>query len=324
MTRMNRNNASTSISRSAPPRKGIILAGGTGARLWPSTHVTSKQLLPVYDKPMVYYALSTLMLGGVRDILVITLPDDARRFETLLGDGSRLNIRITYATQASPQGIAQALLIGARFLDGQPVALILGDNLFFGNGLRPILQRAAARDRGATLFAYHVKDPERYGVVEFDSGGRALSIEEKPAVARSSYAVVGLYFYDEGAPDRARELRPSARGELEITDLNRSYLTDGKLSVEVLGRGMAWLDTGTHDALLSASNFVAVVEERQGLKIGSPEETAFRMGYIDASQLERIATPLSRSSYGRYLLSLLDDSLDRSFAEEAAVLDAGG
>jgi glucose-1-phosphate thymidylyltransferase len=317
------NSAAISVSGSAT-RKGIILAGGTGSRLWPSTHVTSKQLLPVYDKPMVYYALSTLMLGGVRDILVITLPDDAQRFEALLGDGSRLCIRINYATQASPRGIAEALLIGARFLDGDSVALILGDNLFFGNGLRPILQRAAARDQGATVFAYHVKDPERYGVVEFDSAGRALSIEEKPAAPRSSYAVVGLYYYDDSAADRVRELRPSARGELEITDLNRSYLADGKLNVEPLGRGMAWLDTGTHDALLSASNFVAVVEERQGLKIGSPEETAFRMGYIDASQLERIAAPLGRSSYGRYLLSLLDDSPDRAFAEEAAVLDGGG
>jgi glucose-1-phosphate thymidylyltransferase len=273
---------------------------------------------------MVFYALSTLMLAGLRDILVITLPDDVRRFESLLGDGSTLNIRLRYATQPSPRGIAEALLIGESFLAGKAAALILGDNLFFGNGLRPVLQRATARDDGATVFAYHVKDPERYGVVEFDSEGRALSIEEKPAAPRSSYAIVGLYFYDESAPMRARELSPSARGELEITDLNRSYLTDGELSVEVLGRGMAWLDTGTHDALLSASNFVAVVEERQGLKIGSPEETAFRMGYIDASQLERIAAPLSRSSYGQYLLSLLDDSRDRSFAEEAAVLDAGG
>ena len=303
-------------------RKGIILAGGTGSRLWPSTHVTSKQLLPVYDKPMVYYSLSTLMLAGIRDILVIALPDEVSRFESLLGDGSRLNIELTYATQAQPQGIADSLRIGEPFLNQASVALILGDNLFFGNGLGPILQRAAAHEEGATVFAYHVSDPERYGVVEFDSDGRAISIEEKPAAPRSSYAVVGLYLYDGSAAERARELHPSARGELEITDLNRSYLDDGELSVEVLGRGMAWLDTGTHDALLSASNFVAVVEQRQALKIGSPEETAFRMGYIDAAQLERIATPLSRSSYGRYLLKLLNDSSQQAFNRETAVLQS--
>ena len=285
-------------------RKGIILAGGTGTRLWPSTRVVSKQLLPIYDKPMIYYPLSTLLLAGLRDILVIGTPDDLPRFKDLLGDGSNLGISLSYAAQQRPEGLAQAFLIGADFLNGSAATLVLGDNLFFGHGIPDQLQRAGSASTGATIFAYHVRDPERYGVVEFDAARKALSIEEKPARPRSQYAVVGLYFYDSEVVSLARTLKPSARGELEITDLNRAYLQAGRLTVELLGRGVAWLDTGTHDALLQASHFVSVVEERQGLKIGAPEEAAYRMGFIDSAQLVRLAEPLRKSSYGQYLLQI--------------------
>jgi glucose-1-phosphate thymidylyltransferase len=292
-------------------RKGIILAGGHGTRLWPSTRVVCKQLLPIYDKPMIYYPLSTLLLAGIRDILVISTPDDLPRFEALLGDGSDLGIALSYAAQPRPEGLAQAFLIGAEFIGDSPTALILGDNLFFGHGMPERLQRAAAAATGATVFAYHVRDPQRYGIVEFDAAGRALSIEEKPVQPRSSYAVVGLYFYDADVVSLARTLRPSARGELEITDLNSLYLRAGRLSVELLGRGAAWLDTGTHDALLQASHFVSVVEERQGLKIGAPEEAAYRMGFIDATRLARLAEALAASSYGQYLLQIAEEDRPR-------------
>ncbi|HEX5386108.1 MAG TPA: glucose-1-phosphate thymidylyltransferase RfbA [Gemmatimonadales bacterium] len=285
--------------------RGIILAGGAGTRLLPATRVLSKQLIPIYDKPMIYYPLTTLMLAGIRDILLISTPEDLPRFGALLGDGAALGLSIRYAEQPRPEGLAQAFLIGADFIAGDPVALILGDNLFFGQGMSQQLQRVAARTSGATVFAYRVRDPERYGVVSFDVAGRAVSIEEKPAQPRSSYAVVGLYFYDRDVVPLARGLRPSSRGELEITDLNRLYLERGALNVELLGRGVAWLDTGTHEALLAASHFVSVVEERQGLKIGAPEEAAYRMGFIDAAGLERAAQPLAKTPYGQYLLSLL-------------------
>jgi glucose-1-phosphate thymidylyltransferase len=292
-------------------RKGIILAGGHGTRLWPSTRVVCKQLLPIYDKPMIYYPLSTLMLAGIRDLLVIANPDDVPRFQALLGDGADLGISLRYAAQPRPEGLAQAFLIGADFIGDSSTALILGDNLFFGHGMLERLARAAAAATGATVFAYHVRDPQRYGIVEFDAGGRALSIEEKPVRPRSSYAVVGLYFYDADVVTLARTLRPSARGELEITDLNNLYLRAGRLSVELLGRGVAWLDTGTHDALLQASHFVSVVEERQGLKIGAPEEAAYRMGFIDAARLARLAEPLAASSYGQYLLQIAEEDRQR-------------
>ena len=292
-------------------RKGIILAGGTGTRLWPSTRVVSKQLLPIYDKPMIYYPLSTLLLAGLRDILVIGTRDDLPRFKDLLGDGSNLGISLSYAAQQRPEGLAQAFLIGADFLNGSAATLVLGDNLFFGHGIPDQLQRAGSRSTGATIFAYHVRDPERYGVVEFDAARKALSIEEKPARPRSQYAVVGLYFYDSEVVALARTLKPSARGELEITDLNRAYLQAGRLTVELLGRGVAWLDTGTHDALLQASHFVSVVEERQGLKIGAPEEAAYRMGFIDSAQLTRLAEPLGKSSYGQYLLQIAREDRGR-------------
>ena len=292
-------------------RKGIILAGGSGTRLWPCTRVVSKQLLPVYDKPMIYYPLSTLLLAGIRDILVISAPDDLPRFQQLLGDGSRLGISLAYAVQPRPEGLAQAFLIGAEFLGASPAALILGDNLFFGHGMPEQLQRAARESDGATIFAYHVRDPERYGVVEFDPSRRVVSIEEKPAKPRSSYAVVGLYFYDSDVVDLARSLRPSARGELEITDLNRLYLKAGRLTVELLGRGVAWLDTGTHDALIQAAQFVSVVEERQGLKIGAPEEAAYRMGFIDAAQLTRLAESMGQGAYADYLLRIAREGSSR-------------
>jgi glucose-1-phosphate thymidylyltransferase len=292
-------------------RKGIILAGGHGTRLWPSTRVVCKQLLPIYDKPMIYYPLSTLLLAGIRDILVISKPDDLPRFEALLGDGSDLGIALSYAAQPRPEGLAQAFLIGAEFIGDSPTALILGDNLFFGHGISERLQRVAGTTTGATVFAYHVRDPERYGIVEFDGSGKAIGIEEKPKRARSPYAVVGLYFYDADVVSLARTLRPSARGELEITDLNSLYLRAGRLSVELLGRGAAWLDTGTHDALLQASHFVSVVEERQGLKIGAPEEAAYRMGFIDATRLARLAAALAASSYGQYLLQIAEEDRAR-------------
>ncbi len=292
-------------------RKGIILAGGHGTRLWPSTRVVCKQLLPIYDKPMIYYPLSTLMLAGIRDLLIIANPDDVPRFQALLGDGGDLGISLRYAAQPRPEGLAQAFLVGADFIGDSATALILGDNLFFGHGMLERLERAAAAATGATVFAYHVRDPQRYGIVEFDAGGRALSIEEKPVRPRSSYAIVGLYFYDADVVTLARTLRPSPRGELEITDLNNLYLRAGRLSVELLGRGVAWLDTGTHDALLQASHFVSVVEERQGLKIGAPEEAAYRMGFIDAARLARLAEPLAASSYGQYLLQIAEEDRPR-------------
>jgi glucose-1-phosphate thymidylyltransferase len=287
-------------------RKGIILAGGSGTRLWPSTKVLCKQLVPVYDKPMIYYPLTTLMLAGIREILIISTPSDTPRFRDLLGDGKHLGLELTYAIQEKPEGLAQAFIIGADFIGDSSVALILGDNLFFGHGMTDQLQRVAKNEKCATIFAYHVKDPERYGVVEFDEQGRAQSIEEKPESPRSPYAVVGLYFYDNDVVEIARNLKPSPRGELEITDVNRQYLERGALNVEILGRGNAWLDTGTHEALLAASNFVAVVEIRQGLKIGSPEETAFRMGFIDEKALAGLARSMGSSSYGEYLRSLVD------------------
>jgi glucose-1-phosphate thymidylyltransferase len=285
-------------------RKGIILAGGSGTRLWPSTKVVCKQLVPVFDKPMIYYPLTTLMLSGIREILIISTPSDTSRFSDLLGDGNHLGLDLSYAVQQRPEGLAQAFIIGANFIGDSAVTLILGDNLFFGHGLSDQLQSVAKQQDGATIFAYHVKDPERYGVVEFDGANKAISIEEKPENPKSPYAVVGLYFYDNEVVEIARNLQPSPRGELEITDVNRDYLKRGNLRVETLGRGNAWLDTGTHEALLAASNFVAVVEERQGLKIGSPEETAYRMGYIDDAALDALAGKMGSSTYGDYLRSL--------------------
>ncbi|MDJ0757904.1 MAG: glucose-1-phosphate thymidylyltransferase RfbA [Woeseiaceae bacterium] len=285
-------------------KKGVILAGGTGSRLHPLTYSVSKQLMPVYDKPMIYYPLSILMLAGIRDILVITTPDDQRAFSGLLGDGAAWGLHIQYAVQPEPGGLAQAFLIGESFIDGDPVALILGDNIFYGHGLQHQLVSAASRDQGATVFAYHVQDPERYGVVNFDGDGKALGIEEKPDVPKSNYAVTGLYFYDQRVTEFARSLKPSRRGELEITDLNRLYLESGDLHVELMGRGVAWLDTGTHDALLEAATFVEIIERRQGLKISCPEEIAFTLGYIDAEQLTKLGEALKKNEYGQYLLSV--------------------
>lgn len=285
--------------------KGIILAGGSGTRLYPVTHVVSKQLLPVYDKPMIYYPLSVLLLAGIRDILVISTPQDTSRFAALLGDGSQWGISIEYAVQPSPDGLAQAFLIGKAFLGDQPNALVLGDNIFYGEALSALLRSAAAKTEGATVFAYRVKDPERYGVVEFDPAGRAVSLEEKPEHPKSPYAVTGLYFYDSKVVDIAASLQPSARGELEITDINKAYLRQGLLDVKVMGRGMAWLDTGTHDSLFEAAGYIQTIERRQGTKIACPEEIAFRHGYITAKQLEALAQPIRKSGYGQYLLDLL-------------------
>ncbi len=287
-------------------RKGIILAGGSGTRLYPATMAVSKQLLPVYDKPMIYYPLSTLMLAGLRQILVISTPDDLPRFRALLGDGSQWGLELDYVAQASPDGLAQAFILGRAFLGDAPATLILGDNIYYGNDLAARLQ-AASGAGGATVFAYHVNDPERYGVVEFDAARRAISVEEKPLRPKSHYAITGLYFYDNGVCDIAAGLRPSQRGELEITDINRHYLAQGRLKVELLGRGTAWLDTGTHDSLLDAGQFIAAIQKRQGLKIACPEEIAWRMGYIDAAQLQRLAEPLARSGYGDYLLRIMHE-----------------
>ena len=292
-------------------RKGIILAGGSGTRLHPVTQVISKQLLPVYDKPMIYYPLSTLMLAGIRDILLISTPEDTPRFEQLLGDGARWGISLSYAVQPRPDGLAQAFIIGRDFIGESPSALVLGDNIFYGHDLHGLLAAASARAQGATIFAYPVADPERYGVAEFDASGRVLSLEEKPRVPKSRYAVTGLYFYDQRVIDVARSLEPSARGELEITDVNNRYLEWNELACEVMGRGMAWLDTGTHESLLEASQYIETIERRQGLKIACPEEIAYRLGYIDAAQVERLGQAMAKNRYGQYLLGLLREPLVR-------------
>lgn len=293
--------------------KGIVLAGGSGTRLYPLTKVISKQLMPVYDKPMVYYPLASLMLAGIRDILIITTPRDSESFQALLGDGSQWGISLSYAVQPSPDGLAQAFLIGGNFLDGEGCALILGDNIFYGVGFSDLAHQAARKEKGATVFAYYVSDPERYGIVEFDSTGSAVSLEEKPAKPKSNFAVTGLYFYDGSVVEKAKTLKPSARGELEITDLNKLYLAEGTLHVETMGRGYAWLDTGTHESLLQAASFVETIQERQGLKICCPEEIAYQLGYIDQAQLIRLAEPLMKNEYGQYLMKIVERKIHTVF-----------